>query len=256
MKKVIIILVLVLLFNALMGISIDQFFDIADYSNYYLAKIGTKLLLITITIVLIWQQLRTSKVLKHSVFIIPIVLVLLYLAYNSVDSNLEDIPRLNNILFLTSCVSVALFEEFFFRIYLYNGISKHFKNKSLYKNILLTSLLFGLAHAVGFFKTDVVKITVLVQIVLAFGLGVLFQTLLIRFKNIALVVGLHAIINYLGAYKSKLLLQEQTETYVFNDFLMSMAFAIVIVIFILTFSFFLIRSIKEKPQPLEKTPIK
>ena len=85
----------------------------------------------------------------------------------------------------------------------FNSFSKNTKT-TLFKSILIASFFFGAIH---FFNINVYKNydSVLIQVVLAFGLGIIFQIILIRSNNVLLVVYLHAIFDYYGMRNQKLL---------------------------------------------------
>ena len=232
--------------NFLMGIIIEQYLSIESYVSYYSIKIGVKISLFLMTLLLLRKELKKIVLFKNNVYTIPITLLLLYFSITQVYSQLGEITNVNNITFLISCLSVALFEEFFFRVYLFSKINDWRKGNGLFKSIIITSLLFGLAHLSSFFKPDVIKITVITQIILAFGLGVLFQTIFQRFKSVILIVGLHTLINYLGSFKSKLLFIEQKDAFTTQDAIISSISAAIVVVVLVVFSYLLIRTKDKK----------
>jgi len=77
---------------------------------------------------------------------------------------------------------------------------------------------------------DVVKISILNQVVFAFGIGVLLQSLLLRFKSLFLIITLHSLLNYFGSYKRILHHQEQAiqNDYSFTSFLPSLFFTLIL----------------------------
>ena len=139
-------------------------------------------------------------------------------------------------------------EEFLFRVYVFGFLLQYGKERN-YKNpipraLILSSLLFGVAHIFNVFRDDIEVYSVINQVILAFGLGMLFQSLLIRFKSILIPIVIHSIINYLGMYKRYLYEESffEAEQYNFSDFFISLLTILVIILFVITpISYSLIR---------------
>lgn len=151
----------------------------------------------------------------------------------------------DNFLFLTFCLTVGIFEELFFRVFVYNYFID--SENSTIKAILKASVIFGLVHLNNFFTQEPYILSVVNQVIFAFGIGILFQALYIRFQSITLVIMLHSLINYFGSYKSGLLnfniIDAAADTgYSLRDFFTTFAvFSFLIVVLILPISYFLLK---------------
>lgn len=240
---------MVLLLNSLLSYFLRTSIIAEDeYIRYYIIKIIIKILLIGITIFLLSKAVNSIPIFKNNAYILPITGLLFYFTITSVISQLNGISELNHLLFFLSCLCVATFEELFFRKYLFQKISNKYTGKKIMFSVIITNIFFGLAHASNFLNSGVIKITVITQIILAFGLGVLFQSLLLKFKNIILIICLHTIVNYLGTYKSKLLLiSNGDDVFKLGEFLVSISFSLIIVLILMVLSYFIIRPKKIKP---------
>jgi len=247
-KKTIFITVSILFINGILSFLLRTHIPLNDqYLDYYVIKIVIKTLLILLSIALIVKSANHIPILKTNLFIIPLVGVFFYVPVSQVYDQLNHISQLNHVVFFLSCLSVGIFEELFFRKYLYERVVDYYGNTNVFFNMVVTSCCFGLAHSTNFFNSEIIKVTVITQIVLAFGLGMLFQSVLLRFKNIVLVIALHTLINYLGTYKFKLLLIPKTEdVYHIKDFLLSLTFAVIIVLVFVMISWILITTSTSK----------
>ncbi|MBI9056299.1 MAG: CPBP family intramembrane metalloprotease [Labilibaculum sp.] len=162
------------------------------------------------------------------------------------SDNIEN----ENWIFLTSCLSVALFEELLFRVFVFEILFNALKDKmNLFKIIIISSAVFGLAHVTNFFNPNYVNLSVINQIVMTFGAGVLLQSIYIRLNSITCVILLHTLINYFGMYKSKLLPSKEIDNIVATEvhyslsefFSTFLTLSIMIVILVLPISILLIR---------------
>lgn len=222
MKKILFILLIFLVLNLGFGIVLAMISETQEYTLEYGIEIVYKLCLIAGVLFLVSRS-KISIILWNRKYVFIVVSILLgYLAIDSISGATADVPILNHVLFFLSCVCVAIFEEFLFRVYVFDRLLKEYTSKKMIRVLFITSTLFALAHAGNALRPGVIVYGVLVQIVFAFGMGILFQALLFRFKNVLLIITLHAIINYLGAYKSQLLFIEKTSLeYTLSDFFMS-----------------------------------
>ncbi len=211
--------------------------------NSLIIKICVKAILIFALIIAISKSKRYFKIWNYNLYFLLVGFLLLYLAITSKtiqlkDSNLE-LYSYEHLLFLFSCIITGVFEELLFRVFLFNGIIKSKlsskKNEILVKSILWTSLLFGIAHISNLLNPNYHIYSVISQIIIAFGLGLLFQSLYIRFKNISILIILHSIINYFGAFNSKLLKDGNDLTndiYTFSEFKETIIIFVFFLIFI------------------------
>lgn len=221
--------------------------------NETLNVIIVKVILILISLFLIFKGDVSTKI-KPKQSTIPYLVIsasLVILSYgfiNTVIDNSEILTKMGHTVFLISCLTTGIFEELFFRIYVFYYILKLFdeerKNKILL-TLFFSSLIFGLAHITNFFNPNYVKISIINQVFFAFSLGVLFQSIYIRTKSIVFITTLHSLINYFGTYK--IFLSNQVEStsdvsYSFNDFLSTFISILVItLVFIIPLSYLLLR---------------
>jgi len=163
----------------------------------------------------------------------------------------NDIDDYKNLLFLFSCLSVAVFEELLFRVFIFNFIYESLKEKyNLFRIVLITSLLFGFAHFTNFLNSDYETLSVINQILLAFGLGTLLQSLYIRLRSIIPVVLIHTWLNYFGMYKNKLVPQKVNKsveiletTSAWSEFVSTfVSISIIIILVIIPLSYLLIKN--------------
>jgi len=181
-------------------------------------------------------------------FLLSLALIIYaYFQINSYTFKNVSVNSFDNFVFLTSCFSVGIFEELFFRIFIFFFVLKIFdkrKNK-LFISIILTSLIFGFSHLTNLFNPEFHKISVINQILFAISIGFILQSIYIRTKSLTFIICLHTLINYLGSYKKHLLfgeIENIESQYSFNDFISTfISILIFTVIIILPLSYFLIR---------------
>lgn len=156
------------------------------------------------------EQKKVSSLLKNWRFFIFIFAVVAYLSYsntqNIIDSKELDINRYFHISYIFESFATGFFEEILFRVFIFYSLvnSGFLKLESrIFKSYVLTSIIFGLCHITNVFYYDV--FSVINQMLLAFGLGMIFQLLFTKYNNILLIGSLHAIINYFGMRNSTLL---------------------------------------------------
>ena len=92
--------------------------------------------------------------------------------------------------------------------------------KNLLFSILVTSTLFALAHLTNLFLSSYDTYSVINQTLFAFSIGIFLQVVNIRTNSLVLVMFFHALINYWGSYRSKLvqIIPETLSEQTFNDF--------------------------------------
>jgi membrane protease YdiL (CAAX protease family) len=221
---------------------------IEDYQDSFESKIIFKVILIIITVVVIvkYSLFDSLKSRKFFLFFLLISLLMTILSFFSIKHDIENnsLNISNYKHFLLSCFGVGLFEELFFRIFMFSFILKILEKdkKRLLKSIIFTSLFFGFAHFSNFFNPEYSKLSVINQSLFAFSIGILFQSLYVRFNSFIFIVTLHALTNYFGSYRTKLFeINNNMNTNYENDFfstLLSIAMFSIIVILI---SYFLVR---------------
>lgn len=138
---------------------------------------------------------------KYHLFLIFIVCYTIYSIFNILGkSNLYnfeiDIERL--FYYTIYVFSTGIFEEVFFRLLIFAFIYKALVNSNLFIISIVSSLIFSLFHLYNlvFGSTDIANS--LFQIVFAFGVGLFFQTLLIKTRRLYHLIIFHALINFNG----------------------------------------------------------
>lgn len=215
-------------------------------------KIIFKIILTIFTFILLSKysllhnlRLRNNK----NIFFIIISIILISISYyfidNEIKMNTVHINPLEHFLFFISCFTVGLFEELFFRIFIFYFIIKIFEkdDKKLLKSIILTSIIFGFSHFSNLLNPDYNKLSVINQSLFAISIGIMLQSLFIRFNSLIFIVTLHALINYIGSYKSFFFeinknINSNNET---NDFFSTLFSIIVFSIITTIISYFLVR---------------
>lgn len=144
-----------------------------------------------------------KKVLRNNVGVLIVVGILLFLSlrfslhYIGIRYSWGNLTA-----YYTKCFSVGLMEEVLCRWIIFGLVVVAYPKRSVFGQIITASAIFALFH-IGNLITGYLDIfSVLNQMMFAFLLGLFFQGLLIRFKNILLVAALHGLINFHGMYNS------------------------------------------------------
>lgn len=223
----------------LLTISVVNFFQFEH--DYYISFIS-KLLFFIITIYILKREpfINFKMVFKKLFLSIFIILLLVYFSLKSTLTEINNLNlNINNfqlIGYFIKNLTTGFVEEFFIRLLLFGYICYAFYKKSLFFKVLLTSLIFGLIHISNFIAGKMDIYSVLTQIKFAFVIGVLFQIIFLRTKNILLISVLHGLVNFFGMkhqilYKTEKLLTENyslSESYISSLFTM-FVFAIVVI---------------------------
>jgi membrane protease YdiL (CAAX protease family) len=202
------------------------------------------------------EYLKLRSVLKNIIFFVCLSAVLIFFSiehsFNVIESSKINISNIRLYSYFFQCLSTGFFEEFFFRILIFGIISSYFYQpikKNVYKEAVLTSLIFSLCHLSNLLNSSYDFIGVLNQVIFAFLIGMIFQSILQKFNNIIIVSVLHGLTNFLGTIKSKLLLlakyTEGGNSY--EDFLNSLVMAFIIsIIIVLPMSFYCLKCKENK----------
>lgn len=147
------------------------------------------------------QYLNNNKLISISISVILLFLSLVIVAEDLMRTG-KEITSYDHFILLVKSFSVAFIEEALFRFYLFINVYKLFENTrhGFIKSLLLTSLVFALAHFNNMFNPSYINMSTYVQVYFAFYTGILLQSIFIKLKNILPIITLHAIINYLGSY--------------------------------------------------------
>ncbi len=249
-KKIILITSILSFFNILFKIIFSS-----DDEYFFLTKSIINLIFLVITYYFIKEDhtFKIELVLKNNVLTITTSILLIYLSVNHINSEVFikriTINEWYHFSYFFQCLTTGFFEEFFCRLLLFGLICNSLKDYNYgnyYKEIVITSLIFGLLHLTNLFNPDYDIISVVNQIMFAFIIGVLLQCLLIRLKNIVLISVLHGLINYNLMAKAKLFKTENRaiSPNQFIDFIESFKTFIVLGVIIFLFGYLLIKNRK------------
>lgn len=223
LKKEIILILFCLLFLYVTRKIIDLY--IIETEVNYLAISLMKLILLSVMIQFIKKEKKDIPVIfKNSSIFLLIIFVGTYLSYSNSEKiitlNGTDINLYLHVIFLFKCFVTGFFEETLFRVLLFNSILKShfFLNKNtIFRSYIATSIIFGLVHLINLSSLDF--FSVLNQILLAFGLGMIFQMLLTKYNNILFIASLHSLINYFGTRNAVLLhFKRTTDLEIFSNY--------------------------------------
>ena len=217
-KKIVITIPTVFIVMHLLKKAMFFFLDNAKLQdNIFLFKSIHETIGIFILLFLIQQEkfLNWSSVFRNNILCIVIASVIIYFSlshtFQIIQESKSVVSSFNHITYLLLCISVGFLEEFFFRILIFGYVCYSFNNyssnlkKNYYKEIIITSLLFALAHLTNIFNSDYDYVSVINQIMIAFLLGIVLQSIFIRFNNIWFNAILHGMINYNGEVSNELI---------------------------------------------------
>ena len=188
----------------------------SPFSHYeFIALTLIKICLITVVLMFLrsFNIFAKDFFLKNSKFYFVLSLVLVFWAVKSSIKDLEvlsDLDRLQHSFFLTYYLAVGVFEELFFRILIFGFFIRLFPKKNVFYTMLITSSFFALFHVLNLFDSNVIKVSVINQILYAFAVGLIFQSLLIKLKNIIFIATLHGLLNYKMMFATEFLGKEST----------------------------------------------
>jgi membrane protease YdiL (CAAX protease family) len=100
--------------------------------------------------------------------------------------------------YYTECFSVGVTEEVLFRWFIFGLIVATYPQKGILGQMVIASAIFALFHIGNLIGMDI--FSVLNQMTFAFGAGLFFQGLFVRYRNIILVSALHGLVDFHGAY--------------------------------------------------------
>jgi hypothetical protein len=127
-----------------------------------------------------------------TVFLLPILFTIL-----NVD---EGVPFSKVMILIAKCLSTGIFEEFLCRLLIWGLLNKiSYLKKHPLLSVSLSSMIFASLHLLNLTSTESAIDAVIVQILFSYIFGLLLQSILIRFKNIFLIVSIHFCVNLLGS---------------------------------------------------------
>lgn len=112
--------------------------------------------------------------------------------------SLKHISLFNTLLFTINMIFVGINEEIWMRGLILNGLIKKYKTNSIWKPIIISSLIFGLVHLANIIFVE--PLTLIVQIINAMCGGVLFATIFIKSKNLYSVIIIHALTDWISLF--------------------------------------------------------
>lgn len=185
-----------------------------EYSENEFVILGVlKLILLIGTLFVLKREdmINWEYTFKNLIITSIVSLLLIYLSLQHVFSKINElklkVSNYDHFCYAFNCLTTGLFEEFFFRIlvfaYVCKIVSQRFEG-DYYKPILWTSFLFAIVHITGFLTGQIDFESVINQMMFAFLIGIILQSVLFRFNNIYLGSTLHALINYNGMINQKL----------------------------------------------------
>lgn len=213
-----------------------------------------KILLIVITIFWLqkYNKLNKKFYLKNSGYFFFISIILIFYVVHSNENFIETQESFKNLkhsFFLLYYLSVGIFEELFFRVLIFGLLFKYFGEKNKFKAVLFCSLIFALFHLVNLFDSQFVKISIINQVLYAFAVGLIFQSLLIKLNNIILISVIHGLLNYRSMFGSEFVkLNDISDVpYDYNQFFLTfILFISFILIIALPVSYFSSKDISNK----------
>lgn len=113
-------------------------------------------------------------------------------------SNIKHISIFNTILFTINMLFVGINEEVWMRGLVLNGLMKKYEKSSIWKPIIISSLIFGLVHLPNIFFVE--PLTLLIQVINAMCGGILFATIFIKSKNIFSVIVIHSLTDWISLF--------------------------------------------------------
>lgn len=228
MSKTIRIVVAILIVNLVISLFLFSL-DLSENSeNLYKAISRYGMVLLTILAI---RKTKVWPYLKNSLLWTVVAVALVILGFYRMQEVLAPYELANqtytNVVYLVRCLGTGFFEELLFRVLLFSGLFYGvFKHKPIKKryfwSMVWASIGFGLAHLTNLINPENEVIGIVSQVIFAFFIGLLFQGLLIRFRSVILVGALHGLVNYFGAYKSRLGIPVQYEETALTDALISL----------------------------------
>ncbi|MCD4827559.1 MAG: CPBP family intramembrane metalloprotease [Acholeplasmataceae bacterium] len=208
-KKIIISLIMVLTLILMMVIqfgqlSLSQDPAISNMINDSFLRILGSIIFIIFVYIFGHKILKLNQkpFLKSLIIIIPALIISInnfpFIPFFNGDAVLTK-PIYTIYIFALSCLSAGIFEEVVFRgLILFFFLQKFSKSRDgILYSILISSALFGFMHVFNLFDGANIGDTLL-QVIYSFAMGTLWAVMLLKTKNIWLVILLHSLYNFTG----------------------------------------------------------
>jgi membrane protease YdiL (CAAX protease family) len=227
--------------------------------NLYIDKIEVNYLILSIIkLVVLYGVIKfiakenyyKRKFFKNNFIFSALIIVVTLFSYSNTQkvivSNHFDINTYLHIVFIFKCFATGFFEEIVFRVFLFNSIIQShifLQKKNIFTSYILTSVLFGLVHFTNVSTSDFFN--VLNQVLLAFGLGMIFQVLLAKYNNILFISSLHSLINYFGTRNSVLFCfkESDNETVSIYEVFMNLSVFVILDLIIIVYVYYFIKGL-------------
>ncbi len=243
MKKIILSIGTVFIILILVRTILPFLFEKKYSENEFLIQGILKLILLLGTLfVLKREQLINWEYTFKNLIVTSIVsLLLIYLSLQLVFSKIIDlkikVSNYDHFSYAFNCIATGLFEEFFFRVLIFVYVCKTVSqsvNGNYFKPVLWTSFLFAVVHITGFLTGQIDIVSSINQMMFAFLIGIILQSIFFRFNNIYLVSTLHALMNYNGMINQKLFKIEthSVEGSFFDEFIQTIVTFVFIGLFV------------------------
>lgn len=176
-------------------------------------------LIFTAIIILVFVIRKSVFYRIESSLTLTFVSVLIFVAFvlNTGFIKLDNDNYTNGLIVKSiSALSTGFFEETLFRFLLFIGLIKQFERhdyKKLIQIAIWTSLIFSLMHVFNLLNGLCSFQSSVNQIVVAFGLGFLLQSLFVRFRSLFLVSVLHGLLNFIGTFDTVIQNNETVENF-------------------------------------------
>ena len=247
LRNVIFALILVGVFSISTGLGlIFSKLNLDDYFFKFIRKIMMSILVLGI---IGWYGYRLKFTFSRNFWIFSFLSVCLilwsyYHVHTSIDEKGINVENVTIIGFLIYCLGTGIFEELLFRKLTFRFIMDGRRNTFLLKGIIISSIVFALAHSINLFSSQIIKLSVIIQILFAFGVGFFLQSLYVRFNSLILVITLHGVTNFLGLYQSSLInpkLSGYESSYSMSDFWSSLISVILLNLILIAVSKVILR---------------
>lgn len=241
------IFILILFFKYL-----RDFIASSEFSDFkFVVLTFSRILFIALVLYLIqyFNLFNKSFYLNSSFFYFFLSILLIFITVNYSNEVLMDLDDQNknfeHSFFLLYYLSVGFFEELFVRVLMFGIFYRLFFNGKKFRLILITSAFFALFHVTNLFDSEFVKISVINQILYAFGMGMIFQSLLIRVNNVILISVIHGLFDYRMTLRPEFseIRSSVDSSFSYESFYQTLIFFVLFnLIVVLPFSYFLTKN--------------